>query len=89
MNNIITLQMDRKIFNTLIPAGISVDIDIRDFVLEPVKKKKSKKITETEYLTSTKANKKALEEAIYDVEENKNLTEMEFVNGILMPKLCK
>lgn len=80
MNNTVFLKMDRSLFNEILSLGI----DIRDCVLEPVKKniKKKKKMTETEYITSTKANKEALDQSLDDL-KNGRVTEFKIVNGVL------
>ena len=68
MNNTVLLQLDRNLFNEILSLGI----DIRDCVLEPVKNiKKKKKMTETEYITSTKANKEALDQSLDDIKNGR------------------
>jgi DNA-damage-inducible protein J len=44
---------------------------------------------ETDYLLSTEANRKALELAMDDVKNNRNLVEVELVNGIYRRKAKK
>ena len=79
MNNTVLLQLDRNLFNDILSAGFN----IKDYVLEPVKNiKKKKKMTETEYITSTKANKEALDQSLDDI-KNGRLTEFKIVNGVL------
>ena len=79
MNNTVLLQLDRNLFNDILSAGFN----IKDYVLEPVKNiKKKKKMTETEYITSTKANKEALDQSLDDI-KNGRVTEFKIVNGVL------
>ena len=60
----VILQLDKHTYNTVLSFSMMNGIDLSKFVLKPV----SQQITETEYLTKSKANKKHLDNSIKEVE---------------------
>ena len=70
MKNTILLKLDKSIYDTILSFGI----DISKYVLHTDFERQT--MTETEYLLSTPANKKALEEAILSSKNKENLVEI-------------
>lgn len=70
----VILQIDKKTYDTILSFNKKNGINLDQYILKPIKKSK---MDETEYLLSTKANKKALMEAI----NQKEYVEMEYING--------
>ena len=72
MSDKLILQLDKSIFDKILSLGI----DLRKYVLKP-----ARKLTETEYLLSTEANRKALNKSIKNAKNRKNLIEVD-INDI-------
>ncbi|MDR0572317.1 MAG: hypothetical protein LBG48_05690 [Rickettsiales bacterium] len=70
MKSTVLLELDKSVYNAILSSGI----DIRRYVLEPVKVE----MDETEYLTSTKKNKELLDKAVKDIKNKKNLKSIKF-----------
>lgn len=66
MRNTILLELDKNIYNTILSYGI----DISKYVLNTPQSK----MTETEYITSTKANKEELDKSIKEAENGETIT---------------
>lgn len=72
MSDKLILQLDKSIFDKILSLGI----DLRKYVLKP-----ARELTETEYLLSTEANRKALNKSIKNAKNRKNLIEVD-INDI-------
>lgn len=70
MENTVLLKLDKSIYDTILSFGI----DISKYVLHTNFERQT--MDETEYLLSTPANKKALEEAISSSKNKENLVEV-------------
>ena len=66
MRNTILLELDKNIYNTILSYGI----DISKYVLNT----SQSKMTETEYITSTKANKETLDKSIKEAENGETVS---------------
>lgn len=66
MRNTILLELDKNVYNTILSYGI----DISKYVLNI----SQPKMTETEYITSTKANKEALDKSIKEAENGETIS---------------
>lgn len=78
MENVI-LQIDKETYKSIFSINKKNGINLNQYVLRP-----AKKMDETEYLLSTKANRKALLESIESSKNPENLVEMRIVNGVLI-----
>lgn len=76
MTEKINLQIPKDIYDNLLPYGLKNGYDLADYIEED----------ETEYLTRSEANRKELDEAINDIENGRNLVEVEFVDGFYRRK---
>lgn len=59
----VILQLDKHTYNTVLSFSMMNGIDLSKFVLKPV----NQEMTETEYLTKSKVNKKHLDNSIKEV----------------------
>ena len=76
MNETITLKITRNMYDYLLPFGLKKGYDLADYIEED----------ETEYLTRSEANKKELDEAVSDIENGRNLVEVELIDGFYRRK---
>jgi hypothetical protein len=80
-----TMNIDKELHRKLKTYVVSSGTTIKDYILGLIKN--NLKSDETDYLLSTKANKIALEKAMDDVNNGKNLVEVELVDGIYRRKI--
>ena len=73
----VLLKFDNKLYNDTFSYWLERGVDISKFIV-------NNKTDETEYLTSTKANKQVLDKSIKNIEEGKELYEMKLVDGVFI-----
>jgi hypothetical protein len=91
MQESLTLKLDKSLYTELVNYAKFNNANVDECVVEIIKEKvkpvrKRKKMDETEYLTKSDANRRALDESIANIEKGK-LVRVEKVDGIF--KLIK